>query len=148
MKLSFDEILQYQQNRQPYLMLDYVDEVIPGKSATGFKKLDKEWFFDVHWEGDPNMPGMLQIEGLMQLSALIVLTLPGNKGKKMYLSSADKLIFKKKIIPGDKYIMKSDLVDLRRGVAKFIAAGFVNDEKVNSATFTLILPDILGKFVK
>ena len=40
MKLDKKEILEYQQNRPPYLMIDYVDEVIPGKSAKGFKNLN------------------------------------------------------------------------------------------------------------
>ena len=61
MKLNKKEILEYQQNRPPYLMIDFVDEVIPGKSAKGYKDLTKnEWFFKVHWPNDPNMPGMLQ----------------------------------------------------------------------------------------
>ena len=76
MKLDRNEILEYQQNRDPYLMIDEATEVIPGKSAKGFKKLkNDEWFFKVHWPSDPNMPGMLQIESLVQMSALSILTL-------------------------------------------------------------------------
>ena len=85
-KLILDKksILDYQQNRDPYLMIDYASEVIPGVSAKGYKELKKdEWFFKVHWEFDPNMPGMLQIEALVQMSALAILTLPGKKGKTM-----------------------------------------------------------------
>ena len=82
MKLNKKEILEYQQNRSPYLMIDFVDEVIPGKSAKGYKDLkEDEWFFKVHWPKDPNVPGMLQIEALVQMSALSILSLPGNKGK-------------------------------------------------------------------
>ena len=40
MKLTKKEILEYQQNRPPYLMIDFVDEVIPGKSARGYKDLN------------------------------------------------------------------------------------------------------------
>ena len=58
--------------------------------------------FKVHWENDPNMPGMLQVEALVQMASLIILTLPGNKGKVMYLTSANNLIFKK-IIPGNDF---------------------------------------------
>ena len=99
MELILDKknILEYQKNRDPYLMIDYATKVVPGKIAEGFKQLsDNEWFFDVHWPGDPNMPGMLQIEALVQMASLSILTLPNNKGKIMYLISADKLIFKKK----------------------------------------------------
>jgi len=92
LKLDLDGLYEYQQNRPPYLMIDAADEVIPGVSARGYKKLSqKDWWFEVHWPGNPNMPGMLQIEALVQLGALTVLTLPGNKGKVVYLSAANKL---------------------------------------------------------
>ena len=95
MKLNLSEIKEYQQNREPYLLIDYATEVIPGKSACGYKDLpEDEWFFKVHWPTDPNMPGMLQIESLVQMCALSILTLPGNKGKVLYLVSANKLKFK------------------------------------------------------
>ena len=102
MKLNLKKIKEYQKNRAPYLMIDHVDEVIPGVSAKGYKDLKDDWFFKVHWPSDPNMPGMLQIEALVQTAALTVLTLPGNKGKIVYLVSANNLIFKKKIVPGDR----------------------------------------------
>ena len=67
-------------------MIDYATEVIPGVSAKGYKMLmEDEWFFRVHWPKDPNMPGMLQIESLVQMCALSLLSLPGNKGKIVYL---------------------------------------------------------------
>ena len=60
--LSKEQILDYQQNRDPYLMIDCATEILPGESAKGYKDLSKdEWFFKVHWPNDPNMPGMLQI---------------------------------------------------------------------------------------
>ena len=49
MKLSKKEILEYQQNKPPYLMIDQADKVVPGKSAKGFKYLDPSEWFDVHW---------------------------------------------------------------------------------------------------
>ena len=94
MKLNKKEILEYQQNKPPYLMIDFADEVVPGKSAKGYKDLkDDEWFFKVHWPSDPNMPGMLQIEALIQMAALAIVTLPGNKGKVIYLTKANNLEF-------------------------------------------------------
>ena len=93
MKLDIKGIHEYQQNRDPYLLIDHVDEVIPGKIANGFKDLKDDWFFKVHWPSDPNMPGMLQIEAMVQMAALTILTMPNNKGKFVYLASANKLFF-------------------------------------------------------
>ena len=97
-ELDKKKILEIQKNRPPYLMIDHATKVVPGKSASGYKDLElDEWFFKVHWEGDPNMPGMLQIESLVQMSSLSILCLPGNEGKFMYLIAATNLKFLKKI---------------------------------------------------
>ena len=82
-------------------MIDYASEVVPGKSSKGHKDFKKdEWFFKVHWKNDPNVPGMLQIEALVQMAALSILSLPGNKGKVVYLISANNLKFSKKNYSG------------------------------------------------
>ena len=146
MKLNYKDILEYQQNRDPYLMIDFVENLIPGKLAEGYKDLKSEWFFKVHWKNDPNMPGMLQIESLVQMGALTILSLPGNKGKIVYLISATDLVFKKKIIPGDRLTIKTKLLSFKRGIAQLSGEGHVFDKKACSANFKLILPDQLSKF--
>ena len=141
MKLDLKGIHEYQQNRNPYLLIDYVDEVIPRKTANAFKDLKDDWFFKVHWPSDPNMPGMLQVEAMIQMAALTILTMPNNKGKVVYLVSANKLFFKKKIIPGDRLYLKTQLHSWKRGIATCSGKGTVNEELVCSAEFTLVLPD-------
>ena len=147
MELNKKQILEYQQNRQPYLMIDHVSEVIPGKSANGYKDLkEDEWFFKVHWPKDPNMPGMLQIESLVQMSALAILTLPGNKGKIMYLTSANNLKFVKKIIPGCRLHIETIIKSYKRGIAVCEGKGLVNKNLACKAEFSLILPDEIKKY--
>lgn len=149
MELTLDknQILEFQQNRDPYLMIDYATKIIPGKSAEGFKELsENEWFFKVHWPDDPNMPGMLQVEALVQMASLSILTLPKNKGKVMYLTSADKLSFKKKIIPNSKFEIVTEVIIWKRGMGKFKGTGFVNGEICCNAEFSLILPDEIKMF--
>ena len=122
-------------------MIDYVEEVVPGKFANGYKDLKEDWFFKVHWPKDPNMPGMLQIEALVQMAALTILTMPDNKGKVVYLVSADNLKFKKKIIPGDRLKIETKLISWKRGMGNCTGKGTVNGEVACSADFNLILPD-------
>ena len=82
MQLHVYKILAFQQNRYPYLMIDIAENVVPGKSAIGYKNLtSNDWFFRCHFPGDPNMPGLLQIEAIVQIAALTILTLPGNNIK-------------------------------------------------------------------
>ena len=147
LKLNFKQIKQYQQNREPYLMVDYISKCIPGKICEGFKDLKKnEWFFKVHWPSDPNMPGMLQIEALVQTAALAILTLPKNKGKVMYLTSANNLKFSKKITPNNRLYLKTKIISFRRGLAICEGFGIVNNKEACRAEFNLILPDEIAKY--
>ena len=130
-------------------MIDYADKIIPGEISEGYKILkDDEWFFKVHWPTDPNMPGMLQIEALVQMGSLAILTLPDLKGKLLYLTSANKLKFYKKIIPGDKLVLKTKVLLWKRGIANFTGSGLVNDDIVFKGDFSLILPEIIDTYKK
>ena len=146
-KLDKKKILEYQQNREPYLLIDEATEVIPGKSSKGFKILKKdEWFFKVHWPNDPNMPGMLQVESLVQMCALAILTLPDNKGKVVYLTSANNLKFIKKILPDTKLEIVTEIKSFKRGLAICKGEGFVKNDLVCKAEFNLVLPGEIRKY--
>lgn len=143
--LDMEGLLAYQMNRPPYLMMDAAEEIIPGKSARGYKDLPKEtWFFDCHFPGDPNMPGMLQVEALVQMAALSVLTLPGNKGKIVYLTNVKDIVLRRKIVPGDRYVMDTKLLSWRRGIGKCTGTGTVNGELACKAEFGIVMPDMLA----
>ncbi len=140
-------IYEYQQNREPYLLIDYASEIIPGVSAKGYKDLkNDEWFFKVHWPSDPNMPGMLQIEALVQMCALSILSLPGNKGKVVYLTSASNMKFIKKIIPNSRLYIETKIKSFKRGLAICEGVGLVEKNLVCKAEFNLILPDEIKKY--
>ena len=146
-KLDKNGIHEYQQNRDPYLLIDFAEEVIPGVSTKGYKdfKID-EWFFECHFPGDPNVPGMLQIEALVQMCALTVLALPGNKGKVVYLASANKLKWLRKIVAGDRLDIETKLISWRRGIGNCSGIGSVNGEVACRADFTIVMPDILNEY--
>ena len=140
-------IYEYQQNREPYLLIDYASEIIPGVSAKGYKDLkNDEWFFKVHWPSDPNMPGMLQIEALVQMCALSILSLPDNKGKVVYLTSANNMKFIKKIIPNSRLYIETKIKSFKRGLAICEGVGLVEKNLVCKAEFSLILPDEIKKY--
>ena len=74
--LNSYELLDYQPNRYPYLMIDFVTCVEPGKFAHGYKNLsNNEWFFPKHFPGHPNFPGALQLEALAQMLTVAITTL-------------------------------------------------------------------------
>ena len=147
MKLNKEQILEYQQNRPPYLMIDFAEEGVPGKSAKGYKDFkEDEWFFKVHWPRDPNVPGMLQIEALIQMSALSILSLPGNKGKVMYLTSANNIKFIKKIIPNKRLYIETKVKSFKRGLAICEGLGLIEKQIACKAEFNLILPEEIKKY--
>ena len=140
-------IYEYQQNREPYLMIDHATEVIPGVSAKGYKDFKSdEWFFKVHWKNDPNVPGMLQIEALVQMSALSILSLPGNKGKVVYLTSANNLKFIKKITPNSRLYIDTKIKSFKRGMAFCEGQGLIEKNIACKADFSLILPEEIKKY--
>ena len=149
LELKKKEILYYQKNRAPFLMIDHADEVYPGKYANGYKKLlENEWFFKVHWPGDPNMPGALQQEALTQMGALSLLTMEGNAGEIVYVLSANNIKYKCKVVPGSKLIIKTEIIKFKAGIADIFAKSFINDKEACSGEFRLILAKNLRKFYR
>jgi len=147
LRLDLNGLHEYQQNRYPYLLIDVAEEVIPGESAKGFKNLTtNDWWFEVHFPDDPSMPGALQIEAIVQLGALMITTLPGNKGKVVYLTSANNLKFIKKIVPGDRLDIETRLIRWKRGLGNCTGVGYVNGKKVCSLDFIIVMPHILEEF--
>ena len=74
MKLNGQQLQKYQPNRYPFLMIDRVTELMPGDYALGYKNLsNNEWFFPIHFENNPNMPGALQLEAMAQMLTVVLL---------------------------------------------------------------------------
>ena len=138
--LNIDQIMQYLEIYPPFLMIDYIKEIIPGESAYGIKDLtENDWFFKCHMERELAMPGTLQIEAMLQTLVLTIYTMEGHKGKFSYISNINtKLI--SKISPGNQFVIHADLLSYKRGMAKGVAVGQINDVKVCQGEFTFISP--------
>jgi len=147
LKFDLNGIKNCQQNRYPLLFVDQIFDVYPGKSAKGLKCFTyNEWFFPPHFEDDPNVPGFIQVETLVQTFIMTFLTLDDFKGMKTNFISIDNVKFKRKIIPGDTLIIKSELNSFKRGIAKGSSSGYINDDIACSADFIVSLPDVLNSF--
>ena len=128
-------------------MIDYVTEVVPGVSAKGFKNLPKdEWYFPIHFPNHPNVPGALQLEALAQMLTVAITTLPGQKGKVTHaLSHIVK--FKREILPGEKFEIKTTVKSWSRGICVGRGAGYVNGELACEADMTITIPEILEQYL-
>ena len=128
-------------------MIDHVDEVIPGKSAKGFKNLTmNEWYFPQHFPGHPNMPGALQLEALAQMLTVAVTTQPGLKGKVTFAIS-HTVRFRKEVIPGDKFEIETEILSWRRGICRGRGIGRTNGDIACEADMTIAVPDVLDQFL-
>jgi 3-hydroxyacyl-[acyl-carrier-protein] dehydratase len=141
------ELLEFQPNRYPFLMIDRVTWVVPGVSAAGFKNLtNNEWYFPQHFPGAPNMPGALQLEALAQLLTVAITTLPGLKGSVTHALS-HKVRFRKEILPGDQLMLDVSVQSWARGIAKGRGVGRVDGEVACEADMVITIPGILETFL-
>ena len=100
--LNKNEIKQIIPHREPFLMIDEVEEYVPGESAIAYKHVSEdEWYFKGHFPGNPIMPGVLITESLAQTGAIAILSLEANKGRNALFAGIDKMRFKKQVVPGD-----------------------------------------------
>lgn len=142
------EIQQYQQNRYPCLFVDYIEEVIVGKSAKGYKNFTfNEWFFPTHFADEPIVPGFIQIEMLTQVFLMTFLTLKENKGKKTGFVAINNARFKQKITPGKRVNIVASLYSYKRGLAKGLSIGYVEGEIACQLELTVAVPDVMTAFI-
>ena len=145
--LNCVELQEYQPNRYPFLMIDYVDEVIPGVSAKGHKNLTmNEWYFPIHFPDGPNMPGALQLEALAQMLTVAITTLPGNKGKVTHALS-HTVRFRKEVMPGEKFVIETEVISWKRGICKGKGVAYTNGEVACEADMLITIPDILEQYL-
>lgn len=109
--LSSKEIMEIIPQRPPILMLDRVEEYVPGKSCIAYKNVcNNEPYFAGHFPGNPIMPGVLIVEALAQAGAVAILSLEENKGKNALFGGIDGLRFKKQVVPGDVLKLEVNIV--------------------------------------
>jgi UDP-3-O-[3-hydroxymyristoyl] N-acetylglucosamine deacetylase / 3-hydroxyacyl-[acyl-carrier-protein] dehydratase len=125
-------------HRPPFLLVDKVMSM-DEKTIIGIKNVSmNEPFFVGHFPDEPVMPGVLIIEAMAQLGGVLVLgTVPDPQNYLTYFLKIDKAKFKRKVVPGDTLVFKSELLaEIRRGIATMWAQAFVGDNCVCEAEMT------------
>ena len=135
--LSKEEIKKIIPQREPFLMIDEVEEYISGEMAIAYKNVNEsEWYFKGHFPGNPIMPGVLITEALAQTGAVAILSLEENKGKNALFGGIDKMKFKKMVTPGDRLKLEVRIIKKKGpiGVGEGIAT--VNGDVVAKGELT------------
>ena len=112
--LSAKEIMDIIPHRQPFMLVDTIEEMEPGVRAVAKKCVSyNEPFFAGHFPEEPVMPGVLIIEALAQTGAVAILSVPENKGKTAYFAGINSAKFKRKVIPGDVLTLETEIVKIK-----------------------------------
>ena len=139
--LNKEEIEKIIPQRDPFLMIDEVEEFIPGESAIAYKYVrEDEWYFKGHFPGNPIMPGVLITESLAQTGAVAILSMEENKGKNALFGGIDKMKFKKMVVPGDKLRLEVKVIKRKGPIGIGEAKATVNDkvEAKGELTFAVV----------
>lgn len=139
-QLSIKEIMEILPHRQPFLLIDTVEELSPGTSATAKKCVSyNEPYFAGHFPTEPVMPGVLIIEALAQTGAVTILSLPENRGKTVYFAAIKDAKFKRKVVPGDVLTLKIEIIKSKGPMGIGRAEATVNGELAVSAELTFAI---------
>lgn len=135
--LTTKEIMEIIPHRQPFLLLDTIEELEPGVRAKGKKCVTyNEPFFAGHFPGEPVMPGVLIIEALAQTGAVALLSHPDYKGKTAYFGAINSAKFKRKVVPGDVLILETEIVKRKGPVGIGSAKAYVDGQLAVQAELT------------
>lgn len=116
-------------HREPFLLLDRVEEFVPGESCTAYLEVTPEMFWvPGHFPEYPVMPGVLIVEALAQAGSIAMLSLEENKGKIGFFAGIDKVRFKRQVVPGDTLKLECRITRSRGPIGWGEATASVNGE--------------------
>ncbi|MDE6905454.1 MAG: 3-hydroxyacyl-ACP dehydratase FabZ [Lachnospiraceae bacterium] len=137
---STKQIMEIIPHRQPFLLIDTIEEVEEGKRAVGKKCVSyNEPFFAGHFPCEPVMPGVLIIEAMAQVGAVAILSRPENKGKTAYFAGINNAKFKNKVLPGDVLELELEIIKEKGPIGIGKGTAKVNGKLAASAELTFAI---------
>ncbi|MBM3349549.1 MAG: 3-hydroxyacyl-ACP dehydratase FabZ [Betaproteobacteria bacterium] len=135
--IDIHRILKLLPHRYPFLLVDRVIELDPGKTIKALKNVTmNEPFFQGHFPDFPVMPGVLIIEALAQTAALLTFSKEHDPEDVYYFAGIDGARFKRIVLPGDQLIMHATFERGKAGIYKFQVKATVQDELAAEAAIT------------
>lgn len=135
--LTTKEIMEIIPHRQPFLLVDTIEELEEGVRAVGKKCVSyNEPFFAGHFPQEPVMPGVLIIEALAQVGAVAILKKEENRGKIAYFAAINSAKFKGKVVPGDVLRLETEIIKVKGPIGVGNAKAYVGDKLVAQAELT------------
>ena len=130
-------------HRYPFLLVDRILELEPGKRAVGVKNVTvNEDFFNGHFPGNPIMPGVLTIEAMAQVAGILALVTTENSGKLALIAGIDKMRFRRPVVPGDQLITEVTMLKIKNDIGRVKVVGRVDGAVVAEGEYLFVLrPD-------
>jgi 3-hydroxyacyl-[acyl-carrier-protein] dehydratase len=124
-------------HREPFLLIDEVLELEPGKRVVARKSVrSDEWYLAGHFPGRPVMPGVLIVEAMAQTGAIAVLSEEQNRGRMALFAGIDGVRFKRIVEPGDELELTCELERVRGPIGRGAASARVDGELAVRGTLT------------
>lgn len=140
--MDINEIMKVIPHRYPFLLVDRILELEPGKKAVGIKNVSvNESFFQGHFPGFPVMPGVLIIEAMAQVGAVAVLSMPGMENKLALFAGIDGARFRRQIVPGDQIRLEVEMLKFKGPIGKGRGVATVDGQIAASADLMFALQD-------
>ena len=137
-----DVIEQLIPHRPPFLLVDEILELEPGRRVVGRREIRADdWWFPGHFPQRPVMPGVLTIEAIAQAGAVAVLADPANHGKIPFFAGIDDCRFKRVVEPGDVLTLECEFVRVRGPIAKGQGRATVDGELAAEAMLTVFVAE-------
>lgn len=127
-------------HRDPFLLIDEIVELEPGKRVVAKKHVkEDEFWVKGHFPNQPVQPGVLTIEMLAQAGAVCILSVPENKGKIAFFGGIDKARFKRQVLPGDVVTLNVEIIKIKGSIGVGKAIATVDGKKAVSAQIMFAL---------
>ncbi|HNX64196.1 MAG TPA: 3-hydroxyacyl-ACP dehydratase FabZ [Oscillospiraceae bacterium] len=138
--MNKEQIMEIIPHRDPFLLIDEINEMEIGKRVVATKYIKEEDFwFKGHFPGFPVTPGVLMIEMLAQAGAVAMLSIPENKGKIGLFAGIDGAKFKRQVVPGDTLLLEVEIIKIRGPIGVGKAVATVDGQKAVSAEITFAI---------
>ena len=139
--LESADIMRIIPHRYPFLLVDRIVELEPGRRAVGIKAVTaNEPQFTGHFPERPIMPGVLIVEALAQTAGVAVMTIDENRGKLALFAGIDDCRFRRMVVPGDTMRLEVTVEKLRGMFGRVRGVATVDGEAACEATLSIIIP--------